>query len=152
PKPLGGVTPAPPSLGKPLGGVTPVPKPPSLGGGGGAPAAPRPAAPVKPAPAPGPLGGGPTPAPAPVVQKAAAPKKETARITLPPEGAKPSLPKATVKMGQTQPLVNRPAPAAPAAALAPAPAPVIQEVADSGSTLLGIVVLVISLVSFGLVL
>ena len=41
--------------------------------------------------------------------KAAAPKKETARITLPPEGtSKPALPKATVKMQQTQPLGARP--------------------------------------------
>ena len=41
--------------------------------------------------------------------KAAAPKKETARITLPPEGtSKPALPKATVKMQQTQPLGQRP--------------------------------------------
>jgi hypothetical protein len=48
---------------------------------------------------------------APVTQRAASPKKETARITLPPEGGgKPALPKATVKMQQTQPLVNRPAP------------------------------------------
>jgi hypothetical protein len=44
----------------------------------------------------------------PLTQKSAAPKKETARITLPPEGAKPPLPKATVKMQQTQPLASRP--------------------------------------------
>ena len=90
---------------KPLAGTTP-PKPPSFGA--------RPTVPLKPAPPAGPgLGAGPTPAPAPspLAQKAAAPKKETARITLPPEGgAKPALPKATVKMQQTQPLVNRSAP------------------------------------------
>jgi hypothetical protein len=109
---------------------------------------------VKPAPIPGaPLGGGPTPAPAPVTQKAAAPKKETARITLPPEGAKPALPKATVKMGQTQPLVNRPTTAAPSAVIAAAPAAALAEApADGGSPLLGIVSLVFSLVSFLLVL
>ena len=113
------MTPAPPALGKPLAGTTPAPKPPSLGGN-------RPTMPLKPAPpAPG-LGSMPTPAPGTLVQKAAAPKKETARITLPPEGtAKPALPKATVKMGQTQPLINRPSSASqPAAALTVAKAPV----------------------------
>ncbi len=44
----------------------------------------------------------------PVTQKAAAPKKETARITL-PQGAQGGMPKATVKMQQTQPLVRQPA-------------------------------------------
>lgn len=83
---------------------TPPPKPPSLSS--------RPTVPLK----PGSPFGGPTPAPAPVAVKAA-PKKETARITLPTEGGKPVLPKATVKMQQTQPLVSRPAPALTSAAV-----------------------------------
>lgn len=83
----------PPSV-KPLSGANPPPKPPTLGA--------RPTVPLKPAPSTSTI----TP-PEAVTQKAT-PKKETARITLPPEGGKPSLPKATVKMQQTQPLVNRP--------------------------------------------
>jgi hypothetical protein len=93
---------------KPMGGAAPPPKPPGLGA--------RPTVPLKPAPAP--IGGassGGAPAADLITQKAS-PKKETARITLPPEGSKPGLPKATVKMQQTQPLANR-----PAAALTPAP-------------------------------
>ena len=44
-----------------------------------------------------------------MAMKSAQPKKETARITLPGDtGAKPALPKATVKMAQTQPLVSKP--------------------------------------------
>jgi hypothetical protein len=100
-KPFGAPTPPsapgiPPA--KPVPGMAP-PKPPSFGA--------RPTVPLKPAPIPSAA-----PPPAPLAQKAAAPKKETARITLPPEGstAKPALPKATVKMQQTQPLQNRPAP------------------------------------------
>jgi hypothetical protein len=99
--------PVPPS--KPMSGAVP-PKPPSLS---------KPTVPLKPAPAP--TASGVRPAPAapmkavgsgiePVTQKAAAPKKETARITLPPEGTKPAMPKATVKMQQTQPLVRQPVP------------------------------------------
>jgi hypothetical protein len=45
------------------------------------------------------------------VAKPASPKKETARITLPsepPKSAAPALPKATVKMQQTQPLQKGP--------------------------------------------
>ncbi len=45
--------------------------------------------------------------PAPVVQKPATPKKETARIQLPPEPK--SMPKATIKLEQTQPFQSRPA-------------------------------------------
>jgi hypothetical protein len=43
----------------------------------------------------------------------ASPKKETARINLPSDASKgaPALPKATVKMQQTQPLSKAPAPA-----------------------------------------
>jgi hypothetical protein len=63
----------------------------------------------------------------PVTQKAAAPKKETARITLPPEGTKPAMPKATIKMGQTQPLVRQPVPSAIQTA------PTIQTTASSTS-------------------
>jgi hypothetical protein len=57
--------------------------------------------------------------------KSASPKKETARITLPPEGGKPPLPKATVKMQQTVPLTTpRPSSiqAAPATITSQAPA------------------------------
>lgn len=99
PKPFVPAAPSAPSLPsvpavKPLGGSTPPPRPPSLAG--------KPTVPLKPA----------VPASAEgvvqaVVQKAAAPKKETARITLPDETGKPPLPKATVKLQQTQPLVNR---------------------------------------------
>ena len=93
PRPPSGIG-APPS--KPMAPGMPPPKPPSLGA--------RPTVPMKPTPAAAPTAGA-----EPVVTKAAAPKKETARITLPPEGAsRPSLPKATVKMQQTQPLASRP--------------------------------------------
>jgi hypothetical protein len=57
-----------------------------------------------------------------VALKAASPKKETARITLPPEGTKSVLPKATVKMQQTQPLAARPSAIQQAPAVAQAPA------------------------------
>ena len=87
--------PGPPMAPKPLGAAPP--KPPTLGA--------RPTVPLK--PGPGAPGGAAIP-PEPVTQKSAAPKKETARITLPPEGAKPPLPKATVKMQPTQPLAPRP--------------------------------------------
>lgn len=111
PRPPGAVG-APPPPAKPLSGINPPPKPPMLG---------RPGVPMKPGvPQPGlkpsassirPPGTGSGSAiqpPEPVTQRAAAPKKETARITLPSEGAKPALPKATVKMQQTQPLVRQP--------------------------------------------
>ena len=90
----------PPESGMPLppqrppSGVTLPPKPPSL-----APA--RPTVPLKPAPS----ASGALPSPL----KPGAPKKETARISLPADGAtNPALPKATVKIQQTQPLINRP--------------------------------------------
>lgn len=101
PKSAPGVPPAGPPA-RSLSGINPPPKPPALGA--------RPTVPLKPAP-PAPGGpAGPTPAPEPVTQKAAIPKKETARITLPPENApgKPALPKATVKLQQTQPLPSKP--------------------------------------------
>jgi hypothetical protein len=143
--------PPPPSgiASKPLGGMTP-PKPPALGA--------RPTVPLKPAPGPGAgLGAGPTPAPvpSPLSQKAAAPKKETARITLPPEGgAKPALPKATVKMQQTQPLVNRPAasltPAAPMTAV-PGSGLVAPSGPDGAANVMSIAALVVALISLALV-
>ena len=92
PKPPSGM--AAPAM-KPPGGAVP-PKPPSLGA--------RPTVPLKPVGAPAPTGGAET-----MAMKSAQPKKETARITLPPDGGgKPMLPKATVKMQQTQPLGARP--------------------------------------------
>lgn len=98
---------------KPLTGTNPPPKPPSLGA--------RPTVPLKPTPAPSAPG---APVGEPVTQKAAAPKKETARITLPPEGAtKAALPKATVKMQQTQPLVKTSAPSTASPTLVAAPIP-----------------------------
>ncbi len=145
--------PPPPSgiASKPIGGGAP-PKPPTMGA--------RPTVPLKPAPAPAPtgVGGGPTPAPmpSPVAQKAAAPKKETARITLPPEGgAKPALPKATVKMQQTQPLVNRPAASlTPAAAVTTAALPVNaagSAAPDGLANIMGIAAAVVSIISLALV-
>ncbi len=110
PPPPGGISrpapPAPPGPPKPPSGLTaptmnppggaPPPKPPSLGA--------RPAVPLKPTSAPAPGGGA-----EPVTMKSAQPKKETARITLPPDGGgRPALPRATVKMQQTQPLGARP--------------------------------------------
>ena len=92
-----------------MSGVNPPPKPPSLGA--------KPTVPLKPAPAPSGRARRAkpphasrqrNPPPEPVTQKAAAPKKETARITLPPKAAKPAMPKATIKMQQTQPLVKQP--------------------------------------------
>jgi len=142
---------------KPVSGVNPPPKPPSLGG--------KPTVPLKPAPAPSsvarpaaPAGSAMNPAPEPMTQKAASPKKETARITLPPEGGKPALPKATIKMQQTQPLVKQPAASVAgqglqsAVALTPAMASVPTEAEPDGLVnILAIVALLISLISLGLV-
>src|SRR5258708_21892522 len=100
-------------------------------------------------------------APAPILQKGAAPKKETARITLPPEGgSKPALPKATIKMQQTQPLVKGPGASVssqtslqPVAALSTASvatAPVGAE-PDGLVNILAIAALLVSLISLGLV-
>ncbi|HEY3900260.1 MAG TPA: hypothetical protein VGM54_16745 [Chthoniobacter sp.] len=138
---------------KPVSGVTPPPKPPSLGA--------KPTVPLKPAPAPSSVAK-PAPAPSsgvePVTQKAAAPKKETARITLPPEGGKPALPKATIKMQQTQPLVKHPVSSAtsqalqPAVALTPAMANVPAEAEPDGMVnILAIAALILSLASLGIV-
>jgi hypothetical protein len=85
--------------------------------------------------------------------KAASPKKETARITLPPEGtAKPALPKATVKMQQTQPLVNRPQSAVQAApVMQPSSSYQSAAAADSAINPLTIVALVLALASLATV-
>ena len=147
--------PLPPA--KPMSGVNPPPKPPALGA--------RPTVPLKPAPAPtgaaprAPLPAGSGIQAAPVTMKAAAPKKETARITLPPEGgAKPAMPKATVKMQQTQPLVSRPAPTltqssamTPAPVVSTSPAMQVEAGPDGMVNILAIVALVISLISLALV-
>jgi hypothetical protein len=91
-KPFIPAPPKPPSsLGapaKPVSGLNPPPKPPSLGGA-------KPTIPLKPAAAPTSVAKPVAPPPAgdAMTQKATAPKKETARITLPPEGGKPALPK-----------------------------------------------------------
>ena len=83
---------------RPLSGTTPPPKPPPLSG--------KPTVPLKPAP-PVPQSGIAQQSGSGIVAKPASPKKETARINLPTESSKgggPALPKATVKMQQTQPL------------------------------------------------
>ena len=88
--------PAPPPLSKPISGMTPPPKPPPMSS--------RPTIPLK----PGPSGVAPAPASG-IVAKPASPKKETARISLPtdaPKSSAPALPKATVKMQATQPLMK----------------------------------------------
>lgn len=147
--------PLPPA--KPMSGVNLPPKPPALGA--------RPTVPLKPAPAPSGAPRAPMPAgsgiqAAPVTMKAAAPKKETARITLPAEGsgAKPAMPKATVKMQQTQPLVSRPAPTlSQSSAMTPAPgfsgaqAMQVEAAPDGAVNILAIVALVLSLASLALV-
>jgi len=146
--------PKPPSalaagVSRPVSGLNPPPKPPSLGA--------KPTIPLKPAAAPTSVAK--PVAPEPVTQRAASPKKETARITLPPEGGKPALPKATIKMQQTQPLVKQPgAPVTTQSSIQPSPAltstvataPVEAE-PDSLVGILSIAALVISLISLGLV-
>jgi hypothetical protein len=94
----------------------------------------------------------------PVTLKAASPKKETARITLPPEGGKPALPKATIKMQQTQPLVKQPAvPVSSGSSLQPVPsmatmaAVPVEAEPDGLVNILSIAALLISLISLGLV-
>lgn len=140
--------PLPPA--KPMSGVTPPPKPPSLGGA-------RPTVPLKPALAPASAVQAPPAAPV----KPATPKKETARITLPGAGSalgKPAMPKATVKMQQTQPLISKPAPSlrqssamTPAPAISSSPSLQMESGSDKATSVLSIVALVLSLVSFGLV-
>ena len=120
---------------RPMSGANPPPKPPSLGA--------RPTVPLKPAPAP-----------EPVTQKGAAPKKETARITLPPEGtSKPALPKATVKMQQTQPLVKSQSAMQPSPQLQQQSAGPLQSAGPAGDPLMGplsIAAFILSLVAAGI--
>lgn len=143
---------------KPVTGANPPPKPPSLGA--------RPTVPLKPTPAPmtvakpvAPAGSGINPPPEAVTMKATAPKKETARITLPPEGGKPAMPKATIKMQQTQPLIKQPGATVTQSSIQPAPTLTTTSLAavpaDAGSdslvTILSIVALVASGIALGLV-
>ena len=142
-----------------MSGLTPPPKPPSLG---------KPTVPLKPGPpsaiakpgVPAPSGVRPPGAPAasgiqapePVTQRAAAPKKETARITLPAEGAKSAMPKATVKMQQTQPLVRQPSAstiqAAPMIQTSPASVSSVAS-APASDGLLNVLAIVAFIVSIG---
>ena len=151
PKPFVPAPPRPPSQGgaplpppKPMSGITPPPKPPSLGS--------RPTVPLKPTPAPAARAAG-MPE---TVAVSAVPKKETARITLPPEGAKAGLPKATIKMQQTQPLINKTMPVAVtpsgfSPAVVASTIPAAEPANDSAVTILSILALVASVVSLGLV-
>lgn len=147
--PPSGARPSAPPPPRPLSAGAP-PKPPALGARPTAPLKPAaPAAPVAPAASglakpPGPLGAKP----------GAAPKKETARITLPPEGAKPAggMPKATVKMQQTQPLARQPSTiqASPAIQQAPMAMSPVSEGPDSGTTIMSIAAFVFALAALGL--
>jgi hypothetical protein len=128
---------APMSAPRPPGGVAPPPKPPTLGA--------RPPAPLKPA-----VPVAPAASPEPVTQRGAVPKKETARITIPTEGAKPSLPKATVKMQQTQPLAKSPSAIQTVPSLQTAPLP-SGPAADPLIGPLSIAAFVLSLVAAGIV-
>ncbi len=163
PKPFVPPPPKPPgSLGgavplKPLSGLTPPPKPPTFGA--------KPTVPLKPTPAPttiakpvAPAGSGINPPPEPVTQRAASPKKETARITLPPEGGKPAMPKATIKMQQTQPLVKQPGATVTQSSIQPAPALTTtasavpaEPVADGMVNTLSIAALIVAIISLALV-
>jgi hypothetical protein len=140
--------PAPPPLSRPLSGVSAPPKPPPFSA--------KPTVPLRPAPPAS--GAAPQPA-APVsgvITKPSSPKKETARISLPtetPKSGAPALPKATVKMQQTQPLTksqpsaSRPpqsgitAVSTPAVSLAAAPSTSPAQ-ADNVEKILGIAALV----------
>jgi hypothetical protein len=87
------------------------------------------------------------------VKPGAAPKKETARIPLPPEGAKPAgMPKATVKMQQTQPLVRQPSTiqASPMIQQAAPSMSAASEGPDSGTTIMSITAFVFALAALGL--
>ena len=117
--------PAPPPLSRPISGLTPPPKPPPL--------ASRPTIPLKPGPSgimpPAPGGSG-------IVAKPASPKKETARISLPtdaPKSSAPALPKATVKMQQTQPLMKSQPPQASSMQQQPSSASGIRKAASAAS-------------------
>ena len=118
--------PAPPPLSKPVSGLTPPPKPPPLGS--------KPTIPLK----PGPSGIMPPPAPggSGIIAKPASPKKETARISLPtdaPKSSAPALPKATVKMQQTQPLMKSQPPQASGMQQQPSSASGIRKAASAAS-------------------
>lgn len=144
---------------KPVSGAVPPPKPPSLG--------PKPATPLKPAAEAGGSAIAKPPAPSasagvePVTQKPASPKKETARITLPPEGGKPGMPKATIKMQQTQPLIRQPGATVTQSGVSAAPATTVTPVAatmvagesapDTMATILSIAALLVALAALALV-
>lgn len=130
--------PAPPSAPsvKASGASTPPPRPPSLAG--------KPILPLKPAAPVAAVPVAPAGVAQSVVQKSAAPKKETARITLPDETGKPSLPKATVKLQQTQPLVNRAALGATSVSLTEAITPV-EPANDTVLNAMSIAALVVSI-------
>lgn len=137
-------------------GINPPPKPPSFGA--------KPTVPLKPTSAPAslakpvaPAGSGINAPPEPVTQRASAPKKETARITLPPEGGKAGMPKATIKMQQTQPLVRQPGATVTQSSIQPAPAfaattaDAAEPVSDGAVNILSIAALVVALISLALV-
>lgn len=118
------VPPKPPGLAG-LKPPTPLGQAPAASGTPAAPLKPAmPAIPGKPATAPVPLPVTPVPAPSapplsaersgPAILKPAAPKKETTRIQLPPDAK--TMPKATVKLQQTAPMIPAPAPAIKTAA------------------------------------
>ena len=134
-----GARPSAPPPPRPLSAITPPPKPPSLSA--------RPTAPLKPAPP-----SGVARVPEPMVQKGATPKKETARITLPPESGKPGMPKATVKMQQTQPLVRQPSTiqASPVMQQTAPSMSAVSEGPDSGTTIMSIAAFIFSLAALGL--
>ena len=118
-----------PAVSKPVMPPPPVPKPMAAGG------IPKPVAPAAPA-APA------VPVAAPAAARPIAPKKETARIQIPPQPKTP-LHKATVKLEQPKPVS-----VAPSAAISMAsslPAPVVM--ADSSSGILSIVTFVFSLIA-----
>lgn len=131
-----------PSAPKPLAPAS-APKPPAL--------APKPTIQLKPAPSASLSAAAAVPAApaadASVPVKAAAPKKETARIQVPPPG-KPVMPKPTVRMGQTQVLSAAPAGKAPSAALTKTAEAPAAAGADALMLPLSIAALVASLVAF----
>ena len=76
--------------------------------------------------------------------KAAAPKKETARISLPP-ASKPA-PQATIKMAQTQPLAAAPVPAVRTTTTT-TPAAVVTDSDEAADPLVGILSWVVLIAS-----
>lgn len=142
----------PKAFGGPAPGALPAVKPMGTAGAPSMPA--RSGPPPKP---PTPLAAMNPPAPTmteapPVTVKPTAPKKETARIQVPPE-PNPAIPKATVRMQQTQPLVSAPAPALTAAA--PAVINEVDTVADplivplsAGAFVLSLIAAVLSYLAY----